>query len=233
VRNASILIDDGGSSAQHRRRERDGITMKKLAALSRDREVTRAAILGAAEEEFTRHGLEGARTEEIAERSGVTKGMIYHYFGSKEKLYEAALEQVFAPLLMSLQQFAKKDTAPEKALEGIVRRILDLMSQRPGVPGMLFFETIQNRGVYYDRIGFPSLYHLIATILDRGSRRKIFRRVDAWHTAVNIVGACSFYYCAAQRLKPLWPENRKPLSAAMMRRHTDEVVALLMNGVRV
>ena len=69
---------------------------------TRDRAVTRAAILGAAEQEFARHGLESARIEDIAERSGVTKGMIYHYFGSKEKLYEAALEQVFAPLLMSL-----------------------------------------------------------------------------------------------------------------------------------
>src|SRR6478609_9807096 len=115
----------------------------------RDREVTRASILAAAEQEFAKHGLEGARTEEIALRSGVTKGMIYHYFESKEKLYEAALEQLFAPLLISLQQFAAPEADPLEAFKGLLRRILELTAARPGVPAMLFLEVIQNRGAYY------------------------------------------------------------------------------------
>jgi AcrR family transcriptional regulator len=203
---------------------------KKNGTTSRDRDVTRAAILGAAEREFAEHGLEGARTELIAERSGVTKGMIYHYFGSKEKLYEAALEQVFAPLLMSLQPFAAPDCEPEKALEGVVRRILELTAKRPGVPAMLFFESIQNRGAYYDRIGFPSLYHVIATILERGGKQGVFRQLNSWHTALNIVGACCFYHCVAPRLQPLWPGNLKPLGQAMMKAHAEEVVRLVMHG---
>jgi TetR/AcrR family transcriptional regulator len=198
----------------------------------RNRDATRAAILGAAEREFAEHGLEGARTEVIADRSGVTKGMIYHYFGSKEKLYEAALEQVFAPLLMSLQPFAAPDCDPEKALEGVVRRILELTAKRPGVPTMLFFETIQNRWAYYDRIGFPSLYHVIATILERGTKEGVFRKLNSWHTALNIVGTCCFYHCVAQRLMPLWPGNVKPLGPAMMKAHAEEVVELVMNGTR-
>jgi TetR/AcrR family transcriptional regulator len=205
---------------------------RKPGVHSRDREVTRATILAAAEQEFARHGLESARTEEIAARSGVTKGMIYHYFGSKEKLYEAALEQLFAPLLMSLQQFASPEAEPEKALEGVIRRILELSAQRPGVPAMFFFEAIQNRGANYDKIGFPSLYHLMATILENGRTRGAFRALDAWHTAVNIVGTCCFYYCVGQRLQPLWPGNQKPLSPVMMRVHAEEVIQLVMSGIR-
>lgn len=199
---------------------------------SRDRDVTRAAILGAAEQEFARHGLESARTEEIAARSGVSKGMIYHYFGSKEKLYEAALEQVFAPLLISLQQYAAPGMDPEKALEGVMRRILELTARKPGVPAMLFFEIIQNRGAYYDKIGFPSLYHVLATILEEGEKRGMFRPADPWHTAINIVGACCFYYCAAQRLQPVWPGGEKPLSPGMMCRHAEEAIGLVMAGLR-
>lgn len=199
---------------------------------TRDREMTRAAILAAAEQEFAQHGLESARTEDIAERSGVTKGMIYHYFESKEKLYEAALEQVFAPLLLSLQQFAEPESDPGEALNRIVRRILELTARKPGVPAMLFFEAIQNRGAYYDKIGFPSVYHLLATILERGQHQGIFRPMDAWHTAINIVGACCFYYCTAQRLQRIWPGGRKPLSPDMIERHGDEAVALITAGVR-
>lgn len=199
---------------------------------ARDREVTRAAILDAAEQEFAWHGLEGARTEEIAERAGVTKGMIYHYFGSKEKLYEAALEQVFAPLLLSLQPFGAPDVDPAEALEGVVRRILELSERKPGVPAMLFFEIIQNQGTYYQKIGFPSLYHLLATILENGCQRGVFRQIDPRHTAINIVGTCCFYYCAAPRLRTFWDGEAQPLCVDMMRSHAEEAVRMIMNGIR-
>jgi AcrR family transcriptional regulator len=205
--------------------------LKTIATHGRNRDVTRAAILAAAEQEFARHGLEAARTEEIAKQSGVTKGMIYHYFGSKVKLYEAALEQVFAPLLISLQQFAAPESEPGDALKGIVQRILQLTGQKPGVPAMLFFEIIQNRGAYYNKIGFPSLYHVLATILKRGQNKGVFKRLDAWHTAVNIVGTCCFYYCAAQRLQSAWPGNGKPLSAEMIEQHSEQALNLILGGV--
>jgi AcrR family transcriptional regulator len=198
----------------------------------RDRDTTRSAILSAAEQEFARHGLEAARTDEIAARSGVTKGMIYHYFGSKEKLYEAALEQVLAPLLVSLQQFTSPAIDPADALAGVIGRILELAGRNPGAPAMLFFEILENRGAYYDKIGFPSLYHVLAVILDAGQKRKIFRPLNSRHTAINIVGACCFYYCASQRLKPVWPGRQKPLSAGMIRLHAEEALNLIMSGVR-
>jgi TetR/AcrR family transcriptional regulator len=206
---------------------------RRVASIShgRDREFTRAAILTAAEEEFARHGLEGARTEEIAHRSGVTKGMIYHYFESKEKLYEAALEQLLAPLLISLQQFASPEADPLEAFKGVLRRILELAGERPGVPAMLFLEVIQNRGAYYQKVGFPSLYHVLATILDNGQQRGVFRPLDSRHTAINIVGTCGFYYCAATRLQPIWLGATKPLSPKMKKRHADEAFNLIMQGI--
>lgn len=199
---------------------------------TRDRAVTRAAILGAAEGEFARYGLEAARIDEIAERSGVTKGMIYHYFGSKEKLYEAALEQIFAPLLMSLQPFTAPALDPAEALEGVIRRIMEIAARKPGLPAMLFLESIQNHGEYYDRIGCPSLYHVLATILEAGSEGGAFRPVDPWHTAIDIVGACGFYYCAAERLDSLLPPKVKAKNPDALRVHAEETVKLIMRGVR-
>ena len=42
---------------------------------------------------------------------------------------------------------------------------------------MLFLEVIQNRGEYYQKIGFPSLYHVLATILENGQKRGVFRPI--------------------------------------------------------
>ncbi len=59
----------------------------------RNPEATKTQILDAAEEEFARYGLAGARTEPIAANTGVTKAMIHYYFGTKEELYQAVLKR--------------------------------------------------------------------------------------------------------------------------------------------
>ncbi|GGV47306.1 HTH-type transcriptional repressor [Kitasatospora herbaricolor] len=56
---------------------------------------TRGKLLEAAQEEFSEHGLAGARVDRIAERSGVNKQRIYAYFGNKETLFSAVLTRVY------------------------------------------------------------------------------------------------------------------------------------------
>ena len=52
----------------------------------------RQQILSAALDLFAEHGRDGATNEEIAERAGVTPGLIYFYFRSKDDLFLAAFE---------------------------------------------------------------------------------------------------------------------------------------------
>lgn len=63
----------------------------------RDATQTRESILVAAVAEFTEHGYATAGVRQIAARAGVTAMMINRYFGSKEGLFEAAVERSFAP----------------------------------------------------------------------------------------------------------------------------------------
>jgi AcrR family transcriptional regulator len=60
---------------------------------------TKARILDAATEEFSRRGLAGARVDEIAARSGSNKQLIYSYFESKLGLFEAVIAHHLAPVL--------------------------------------------------------------------------------------------------------------------------------------
>ena len=61
-------------------------------------ETTRRRLMEAAEAAFAEKGLSGARVDEIAAAAGVNKRMIYAYFCSKEGLYMAVLEAVYARL---------------------------------------------------------------------------------------------------------------------------------------
>ena len=58
-------------------------------------ERTKQEILAAATSEFAEHGLSGARVDAIAARTRTTKRMIYYYFGGKEQLYLAVLEEAY------------------------------------------------------------------------------------------------------------------------------------------
>lgn len=63
-------------------------------------------ILDAAFEEFVKTGFTATRVEDIAERVGVTKGTIYVYFDTKERLFEAMIEHISVPfeeILATLQ----------------------------------------------------------------------------------------------------------------------------------
>jgi AcrR family transcriptional regulator len=60
----------------------------------RDAEATRQRLLDAATEEFAARGIAGARVDRIARVAGSNKAQIYHYFGSKDALFEAVFDRV-------------------------------------------------------------------------------------------------------------------------------------------
>jgi AcrR family transcriptional regulator len=60
----------------------------------RDAEATRRRLLDAAEEEFAARGIAGARVDRIAHAAGSNKAQIYHYFGSKDALFDAVFDRI-------------------------------------------------------------------------------------------------------------------------------------------
>jgi AcrR family transcriptional regulator len=60
----------------------------------RDAEATRQRLLDAATEEFAARGIAGARFDRIAEAARSNKAQIYHYFGSKDELFDAVFDRI-------------------------------------------------------------------------------------------------------------------------------------------
>ena len=76
-------------------------------------ERTRRDLLDAARETFTRHGFADASMEEIAERAGVSRGPLYHYFDSKQDLFAAVYEEVEQALAAEIASEIEARTASE------------------------------------------------------------------------------------------------------------------------
>src|SRR6202789_2777948 len=97
----------------------------------RDRDVTVPSILAAAEIEFAANGFAAARTESIAARANVVKGLIFYYFKSKEGLYEAVLVQAYQPVREALNESFDRNLSATDALLTFVERWLATWTEHP------------------------------------------------------------------------------------------------------
>ena len=69
-----------------------------------------------ATEVFAEQGYSGARVDEIAERTRTTKRMIYYYFGGKEQLYLAVLENAYRGIREAEQHLQVDHVDPVDAI---------------------------------------------------------------------------------------------------------------------
>src|SRR5437773_6918374 len=83
-------------------------------------EANRARIVVAAIEEFAGRGFKGASMDAIAARTHTTRALINYYFGSKEKLYIAVLEQVYSEIRDAESELDLDHLPPVDAVRRIV-----------------------------------------------------------------------------------------------------------------
>ena len=98
---------------------------------TRDPERTRARILDAAKAAFAERGLGGARVDEIAARAKVNKRMIYHYFGNKDGLFLAVLENAYADIREAEQTLDLGHLDPVEAIKTLVAFTWDYYLRNP------------------------------------------------------------------------------------------------------
>src|SRR3954467_15463178 len=83
-------------------------------------QANRTRIVKAAIEEFAARGFKGASMDAIAARTQTTRALINYYFGGKEKIYLAVLEQVYAEIRHAESFLDLEHLAPVDAILRIV-----------------------------------------------------------------------------------------------------------------
>ena len=99
---------------------------RETATRPRDAKATQERLLLAAIDEFAERGLAGARIDRIAERADANKRLIYAYFGSKDDLFDAALEHMLGVLTEAVP-FDAED------LPGYAGALFDQLAGQPKV----------------------------------------------------------------------------------------------------
>lgn len=134
-------------TVQKRRSKRVGPTADKARGRTNDPERTRADILRVAEVEFGEKGLAGARIDAIAQATRTSKRMIYYYFGNKEGLYLAVLEEAYRRVRDVESELKLQDLAPTEALRRLVAFTFDHHLHHESYIRLVMSENI-HRGQY-------------------------------------------------------------------------------------
>ena len=164
----------------------------------RDAEATQARILKAAHREFTAKGLAGARVDSIAARADINKRMIYVYFGNKEQLFRAVLEEAYADMRAHERKLKLTDLDPRSALETLITFTWTYYRKNPGFLRLLNSENLHKaRHVKASQkireMHFPFV-EMARAILERGAATGVFRDgVDPVQLQLNI-SALGYYY---------------------------------------
>jgi AcrR family transcriptional regulator len=144
-----------------------------------DPERTKANILEVAAAEFGEKGLAGARIDEIAALTQTSKRMIYYYFGSKEGLYLAVLEESYKRVRDVEAELHLQDLEPEQALRRLVAFTFDHHLEHENFIRLVMNENM-HRGEYLaqskriQELNVPAIA-AIERLYRRGVKAGVFR----------------------------------------------------------
>ena len=142
-------------------------------------EANRARIVKAAIDEFASRGFKGASMDAIAARTHTTRALINYYFGGKEQIYLAVLEQVYAEIRQAESLLDLEHLAPVDAVRRIVQFTFDYYLGHEGFVRLVVAEN-QAKGRYLKKSkAMRSLNRTIidtlARVIERGEATGDFR----------------------------------------------------------
>jgi AcrR family transcriptional regulator len=168
---------------------------------------TRDAILKAATRIFAKHGFSGGRIDEISKVARSYDRMIYYYFGSKEALFIAVLEDMY-------RRFNEAETAldldsekPVEALTAVITFMWTFYQRNPEFITLLNDENL-HRGKHIAKslrardYSSPAI-QILERVLEAGARKKVFRPGLSGRDIYLMVAALNYFYLS----------NRHTLSA--------------------
>ena len=178
----------------------------------RDADRSRQALLAAARDEFAEHGLGGARVERIAERAGVDKRLIYHYFESKDSLFLAVLEDAYRSIRTAEKELHLVDLPPTEGVRRLTEFTWNYYLEHPEFLTLLNSENL-HRGRHLERsrrareMNSP-LVQTLGEILERGRKEGVFRGgIDPVQLYISIAGLSYFYLSNNHTLSAIFGRN--------------------------
>ena len=161
-------------------------------------QATRESILRAATKVFAKHGYDGGRVEQISKAARSYDRMIYYYFGSKEGLFIAVIEEAYRRFNEAEEALALDEAKPAQALADVIRFVWGYYQANPEFITLLNTENL-HRGRHIGKslrareLSSPVI-GVTARVLAAGVKQKLFRGDLSARDVYLMIAAMGYFY---------------------------------------
>jgi TetR/AcrR family transcriptional regulator, fatty acid metabolism regulator protein len=185
-------------------------------------------IIDAALEVFRERGYADARMADIADRAGVSYGLVYHYFGSKEVLFEIIVESWWNELYAMMEREVASGAPTRDKLVGIIEFFLDTYGQKPNLMS-IFVSEVCRSSVYHTEEGlaqFMKFFGLCEKIMIQGQESGFLSRDVPPHHLTYI------FYGAIETFISVMVLGKVPLTRRRQERAMNAILQVFTDGAR-
>lgn len=209
------------------------IVVTKKDCKKRDVGVSSGKLLDAAVDLFSLRGPDAVSVDEVCMRAGLSKRMVYHYFGDKAGLYKSALERVYERFLLLEVKLAEMFLPPEQLLAELVGKYYDFLRDNEAFVRLLCFENLNNgqaiRELKLKSVKAPIL-DALTLALEKGQAEGRFRSdIDPKDVLISIFGLCFFYFSNRHTLGHILGSNM--IAPKRLPKRKKHVISLLLEGL--
>jgi TetR/AcrR family transcriptional regulator len=191
---------------------------------------SRTKLIEAATLLFAEKGLVGVSIRELAEAANVNSAMISYYFGGKDGLYVAVLENLFSPAAKFLDAFAELNLTPPERIHYYAKAVVSVHKNSPYLMKFVHNE-LANPTMAFEIIVekyITRLYAFVRQAFADGAAEGDFNAdLDPGYAAISLAGIMNFYFLI------------RPITSRILVADTEhdekyirQAVSIYLNGVR-
>jgi Transcriptional regulator len=209
-------------------RKRPDKRLRRTAALSKQK------IIKAAIAEFALKGLDGARVDEVARRSGVNKTLLYHHVGNKDRLFTAALEATYLTIRERQSKFLARRMDPETGVRQLVHLLMSIWVEHPEYGKLLASENFHG-GKHVKRsklIGemYQQIVDALNDLLKKGVEQGVFRSgIDPIDLYISISSLSAYYVAHQHTLNAIF--HFDPMQPHRLRQRENHIADMVLRYV--
>jgi AcrR family transcriptional regulator len=171
---------------------------RRVGVREQSAQATKEKILRAATKVFAKYGYDGGSVEKISRAAKSYDRMIYYYFGSKEGLFIAVIEEMYRRMNEAELALTLNVEKPEEALRAVIGFVLGYYRANPEFVTLLNTENL-HKGRHIAKSSRAREYSspavgIIAQILENGVQQKKFRAELTARDVYLLIVATGYFY---------------------------------------
>ena len=204
------------------------MSYKRSSLMQKRMEQNREAILQSARELIAQGGIKDAQIQAIAERAGVSSGLVYRYFDNKSQVLIEVLSEAIQHELKILNHIAESELSSKQKLDKAVTTFVKRAMNSPQLAYSLMFEPVDAE-LEHERFRSKQLIkQSIKEILAAGKINGEFGFEDLNTAALCVVGAMTFVV-----IEPLNPSRNVMFDQNYKDYFVKQIAEFCVNAVQV